>query len=47
MVAGFYTKPLQGSLFREMRDIVMVFTPFPEVKHVVNSEHTGGGIDWK
>ena len=30
MIADVYTNPLQGSLFRKMRDIVMGLTPFPE-----------------
>ena len=28
MIANYYTKPLQGSLFRKMRDILMGITPF-------------------
>ena len=34
MVADYYTKPLQGSLFRKMRDIVMGITPFPDEERV-------------
>ena len=30
MIVDFCTKPLQGSLFRTMRDKVMGLTPFPE-----------------
>ena len=30
MIADYYTKPLQGSLFRKMRDILMGITPFPD-----------------
>ena len=29
MIAGYYTKPLQGSLFKKMRDILMGLAPFP------------------
>ena len=38
MIASFNTKSLQCSLFRKMRDIVMVFTPFPKEERVINSE---------
>ena len=34
MLAGFLTKPLQGSLFRRMRDIIIGITPFPSEEHV-------------
>ena len=34
MVASYYTKKLQGSLFRTMRDIVMGITPFPDEERV-------------
>ena len=34
MVADYYTKPLQGSLFKKMRDIVMGLTPFPDDERV-------------
>ena len=33
-VADYYTKPLQGSLFKKMRDIVMGLTPFPDEERV-------------
>ena len=29
MIADFFTKPLQGKLFRFIRDIVMGLAPFP------------------
>jgi len=29
MIADFYTKPLQGVLFRKTRGVVMGLTPFP------------------
>ena len=38
MISGFYTKPLQDSLFRKMRDIIMGLPPFPEEERAVNSE---------
>ena len=41
VIAGFYTKPLQGSLFRKMREIAMGFAPFSEEECVVNSEKIG------
>ena len=34
MIADFYTKPLQGSLFKKMRDIVMGLAPFPDEERV-------------
>ena len=34
MIADFYTKPLQGSLFRKMRHIVMRLVPFPDKEHL-------------
>ena len=34
MIADFYTKPLQGSLFRKMRDIVMGLAAFPDEERV-------------
>jgi hypothetical protein len=29
MIVDFYTKPLQGALFRKLRDIIMGISPFP------------------
>ena len=42
MIADYYTKPLQGSLFRKMRDIVMGIAPFPAEERVEsrNNEHS-------
>ena len=34
MIADYFTKPLQGSLFRKMRDIIMGVTLFPVEKRV-------------
>ena len=34
MIADYYTKPLQGALFRKMRDIVMGLTIFPDEERV-------------
>ena len=42
MAADFYTKPLHGSLFKKMRDIMMGLIPFPEEEYIVNNDHTGG-----
>ena len=36
MIADFLTKPLQGSLFRRIRDIIMDHTSFPTEERVVN-----------
>ena len=34
MIAYYYTKPLQGSLFKKLRDILMGLTPFPDEERV-------------
>ena len=34
MIADYYTKPLQGSLFRKMRDIIMGHIAFPDEERV-------------
>ena len=34
MIADYFTKPLQGSLFKKMRDILMGLAPFPEEERV-------------
>ena len=34
MLADFLTEPLQGSLFKRMRDIIMGITPFPVEERV-------------
>ena len=34
MIADHFTKPLQGSLFRKMRDIIMGVTSFPVEERV-------------
>ena len=34
MIVDYYTKPLQGWLFRKMRDIIMGLTPFPDEERV-------------
>ena len=34
MIADYYTKPLQGSLFRKTRDIIMVHAPFADEEYV-------------
>ena len=34
MIAYFFTKPLQGSLFRRMRNIIMGHAPFPNKERV-------------
>lgn len=40
MIADFYTKPLQGSLFKKLRDIIMVHTAIPVEERVEeNSLH--------
>ena len=42
MLADFYTKPLQGSLFRKMRDIIMGISPFPIEERVEGNEGPNG-----
>ena len=32
MMADFYTKPLQGSLFRKFRDVIMGYKPLSSLK---------------
>ena len=34
MISDYCTKPLQDSLVRNLRDIIMVLTPFPDEEHV-------------
>ena len=34
MIADFLTKPLQGSLFKRMRSIIMGYAPFPTEERV-------------
>ena len=38
MIADYFTKPLQGSLFRKMRDIIMGVTSFPVEERVEISD---------
>ena len=38
MIADYFTKPLQGSLFRKMRDIIMGLAPFPAEERVGKKE---------
>jgi Reverse transcriptase (RNA-dependent DNA polymerase) len=52
MVADFFTKPLQGSLFRRLRDIVMNIDPDQpdtpvgqDQRSVLDSSHASDGID--
>ena len=39
MIADFFTKPLQISLFLKMRDIIMGLSPFPIEERVENNGH--------
>ena len=39
MIADHFTKPLQGLLFRKMRDIIMGLTTFPEEERVGNKQN--------
>jgi hypothetical protein len=41
MIADFFTKPLQGSLFQKLRSIIMGYTHVPLV-HVKASEERVG-----
>ena len=38
MVADYFTKPLQGSLFRKMRDQIMGITMFASLKERVEGD---------
>ena len=38
MVVNYDTKPLQGSLFRKMRDIVMGINPFSDEEYISVNE---------
>ena len=40
MIADFFTNPLQGALFRKMREIIMGLTTFPIEERVENNGHT-------
>ena len=40
MIADFFTKALQGSLFRKMRDIIMGLAPFPAEERVEENSLT-------
>ena len=39
MITDYYTKPLHGSLFRKMREILMDVTPFPDEDRVGLNEN--------
>ena len=39
MIADYYTKPLQGSLSRKLRDTMMVLAPFPDEERVRFNEN--------
>ena len=43
MIADYYTKPLQGSLFKKMRDILMGHTAFPDEERVGIGGKGGSG----
>jgi sulfur carrier protein ThiS len=43
MIADFYTKPLQGALFRKMRDIIMGLSPFLAEERVETNENMAAG----
>ena len=38
MIVYYFTKPLQGSLFRKMRDIIMGLASFPMEERVGDKE---------
>ena len=44
MIADFYTKPLIGSLFKKMRDIVIGLAPFPVEECVGERTLTTGNL---
>ena len=39
IVTDYYTKPLQGTLFCNMRDVIMGLTPFQIEEHVEIKKH--------
>ena len=43
MITDYYTKPLQGSLLKKMRDILMGTTAFPDEERVGIGEKGGSG----
>ena len=45
MLADFLTKPLQGSQFRMMRDIIMGITPFPVEERVGDYRKVTKNVD--
>ena len=44
MIADYYTKPLQGSLFKKMRDILMGLAQFSDKERVRLSEKVSKNI---
>ena len=38
MIADYFTKPLQGALFKKMRDIIMGLSAFPDEERVILGE---------
>ena len=45
MITDYYTKPLQGSLFRKMRDILMGHAPFPDEERVRLNDKVSKNIE--
>ena len=45
MIADFFTKPLQGSLFKKMRGIIMGTEKLPVEERVEISENNGNATD--
>ena len=45
MITEYYTKPLQGSLFRKIRNILMGLVPFPDEECVKLDENTTKNIE--
>ena len=41
MVADFFTKPLQGSLFKKFKDVIMGHKPMSSLYRTVQKEHVG------
>ena len=38
MIADFFTKPLQGNLFRKLRDVILGYVHIDELNKFVTSE---------
>ena len=44
MVADFFTKPLQGGLFRKFKAVIMGHMPMSSLQRPVSKDHVGNNI---